>query len=481
MPIVYESPAPIAAFGAVSQQAAQNDVRARQVAAAASAFSQGGGFGGTRGRSVYDDGDNIQAAIFGRDQMQFNRERDAIDRSVSQTEKFRADSEMARDRQRFQLQAELQQTELSQQENMRLARMKNAVGEVQADASLSDEDKADLMIQLRTGIDPLQHRLAKQRLAMDQQEKEARTEQYQQMAALRKEEAAVTAKTADERMSFLPDPRALAEIAEDIKANLPFIPGVGAPPAEMVAKMAHQEAMRQGLGAYKFQSGYGKWDDVDFDGETGKGKAVSGKVRDAQAHPSGMSAEQFLKMHEDARSEALKEQARKDPVSGNFLNPQDNSWTEDRIGQIVGRHKKALAEYNSQRPAPAENAAGGKRYKSRFAKPEPAAAAGSGSGPSAAADKPEARAEATSNIDRAMESIKTAKELSPQDKSDASIGVAAMKALYDKYGSQGAIMAGPDRQKWVDLDNKLSEFMRRATNPGRTWTPEEEFGRMSDR
>lgn len=87
-------------------------------------------------------------------------------------------------RARAEAQAWLNQQDLSQAEALRLQRMQRAVGEVMATDDLTPEEKAALVTQLRTGIDPLRQRqemsIAKLR---ERQEQEA-LRQAQQAAAL---------------------------------------------------------------------------------------------------------------------------------------------------------------------------------------------------------------------------------------------------------------------------------------------------------
>lgn len=63
-------------------------------------------------------------------------------------------------RQGFQLQAQLSQTQLTQSENLRLQRLRNAVGEVNAREDWSDQEKQDAIVLLSTGINPLAQRQA---------------------------------------------------------------------------------------------------------------------------------------------------------------------------------------------------------------------------------------------------------------------------------------------------------------------------------
>jgi hypothetical protein len=60
--------------------------------------------------------------------------------------------------QHARLQQQLSQTQLTQTEQMQLQRMQNAIGAVNANDNLSDEEKKDAIMQLQTHISPLQQR-----------------------------------------------------------------------------------------------------------------------------------------------------------------------------------------------------------------------------------------------------------------------------------------------------------------------------------
>lgn len=81
--------------------------------------------------------------------------------------------------QHAQLQAQLSQTQLTQTEQMNLQRMQNAIGAVNANDNLSDEEKHDAIMQLQTHISPLQMRAA----AAAQQHTQLQNQQMQQHLA----------------------------------------------------------------------------------------------------------------------------------------------------------------------------------------------------------------------------------------------------------------------------------------------------------
>ncbi len=88
---------------------------------------------------------------------------------VSQRDAFHAQVQQQQMQEQAQLHAWLNQQQLSQAESMKLQRMQNAVGEVMADPNLSDEEKTNLAMQLKTGIDPLRQRVEMQKAKLEEE------------------------------------------------------------------------------------------------------------------------------------------------------------------------------------------------------------------------------------------------------------------------------------------------------------------------
>lgn len=402
MPIVYETAAPIAQFGAV----------ARDSAAAAGG---GGGYGRGYGSQIpYDTG--IQDAIQFRDQHQFRMAAQGQE-TQARFDALRAnqEGELAMQNQRFQLQAELQQVELSQTERMRLQRLKNAVGEVSADPTLTDVEKADLIQQLKFNVDPLQRRLSQERLKQEQMVKESMVEQRRADAALKEEAAKVHASGFDARTHYYVDPQTLAAITEDFKKNTPMSHLI--PPAAF-EQMARQEAMRQGLGKPFFQQSPGKWEaigpgaagrDMGGDGDgTGRGTGRGGTD-----HPSGLTAQEYSRLHGDAAHTVDRRIAAKE---------RDGETVSDEVRQqMIERELEArlggLKKYAEQAPQKQQ-----KGYASPFA---PAAAA-KPAGPIAPMEV------RTAALDRLADRVNVS-ALDPQQKAEANGFLKSAQKLIAQY------------------------------------------------
>lgn len=261
--ITFEPAQPFApSISAYYGSAMQNDADAPRLLAArqaqqefalrAQALAQQGG-GGYRG-----GGSDIQDAINHRDDAQ--RQSDQFNAQLNtgiQRDQYEAQSQANLQQSRFQLQAQLQDVELSQQEKMRLQRMKNAVGEVSADPSLTDDEKSDMILQLKTGIDPFQHRIATQKLAQEKLVKDQMVELSQAKTGVEQANAKFRTNSFDDNQRYIPNPSSLAQFVEDELTANPDLP-----PAE-AEKRARERAIREGAYTHWTQTAPGKWEVAD--------------------------------------------------------------------------------------------------------------------------------------------------------------------------------------------------------------------------
>lgn len=260
---------------------------------------------------------------------------------------------------RFRLQAELQQTELTQQENMRLQRMKNAVGEVASDSTLSAEEKADFITQLKTGISPLEHRLAKARLAAETQAKEALADQRRTQAAADMVAIKFHSLAAEDRQGFVADPVQLERITKDLRENMPQASLI---PPEVITKMAKQIALEQGLGVTMYQESPGKMVPIQG-GKSGSGKSSA----EASTHPTGLDADSYMKQWDLVSKSVAKDAAEKNN-SGEPLHPelQTEEGRQKRISERLRSAEEAMRSFNAQSKPPEK-----KGYVSPWNRPEP--------------------------------------------------------------------------------------------------------------
>lgn len=265
MPVTFEPAQPFApAISSYYGSAMQNDADAprllaaqqanREFALRAAALAQQGGGGGGRGGG----GSDIQDAINHRDDAQ--RQSDQFNAQLNtgvQRDQYEAQSQANLQQSRFELQAQLQDVELSQQEKMRLQRMKNAVGDVSTDPTLSDEEKSDMILQLKTGIDPFQHRIATQKLAQEKMVKDQMVEASQAKTAVEQANAKYRTNSFEDNQRYIPNPSSLAQFVEDEATANPDLP-----PDEL-EKRARARAIREGAYTHWTQTAPGKWEVAD--------------------------------------------------------------------------------------------------------------------------------------------------------------------------------------------------------------------------
>lgn len=361
MPIVYAPQAPVSGYSAAAYEygAAQN---AANRARASGGVSSGGGYGvdpSVLMRMYDNDADRMQAAIANRDRMDFEARRFAagLDAETGM-QNLRAHNEAALQDQRIQGQMAMQNNELSQQEKIRYMRMKNALGSVEADPTLTAEEKANMRTMLQSGINPYEQRLARQKVEAQAEANRMLADQRRTQASLNEADLKLSAQSFNERTAYHVDSSVLSQIIGDLKKNLP---GADRIPPQVLAGMANEIAMSQGLGQTFYQESPGKWAPVS--GGTGKGSSSGSKSE------GGMNEDKFMKLYDSAVDQAMKEQAK--ATDGVPVHPQTVEWFNERVQQIVQERTKALQGFSQTQPQrgyrspfaaePATVAKGGKR------------------------------------------------------------------------------------------------------------------------
>lgn len=313
MAVQWEPASPIGLAGniyadnfALQLQRQNQEARNQQMA---QANSRGGGGGPSGG------GLDMQAAIQHRDQMQFAQQQQ-VDANANQQSQQAFQSR--NNQQRASLDAQLSQEQLTQQEQMRLARMKNAVGDVTSDPTLSDAEKADMVMQLKTGISPLEQRSTQAKLKAQQQLNEEKTSQMQLQGALQKAHLDALGKSSADRTSFVPDPVHLAAISDDLNKKLPQFPALaGGDQARQahIAQLANEEAVKQGLGSHVLTHADGKETIISGPGSKehesrlkGDGTGGGGAARgEEMTHEKFLKAREYAERIVDKRATEMKE------------------------------------------------------------------------------------------------------------------------------------------------------------------------------
>lgn len=130
-------------------------------------------------------------------------------RQPSERDRWMQQSQMQEMEARFRLQKEMMQTELSSREMARLQSLKNqkaAVMEQWQQGFLSGEQAQDLITQLETGINPLEHRLARQQMLQRREQMNMMAEERAFQAELASMDSAALAQRFGRQIVTLPHP-----------------------------------------------------------------------------------------------------------------------------------------------------------------------------------------------------------------------------------------------------------------------------------
>lgn len=253
----------------------------------------------------------IQSAINHRDDVQ-QRSQEMQQQNDQQAAGIQAAGQMQQ--QKYSLEAELADTQLSQQEKLRMSRMQNAVGDVSSDPSLSDEEKADMISQIKTGLSPLDARAKRANVLAQEQQKNAAAEAADAQAALRQRELTALGKTADQRQSISHDPTQLAAITAHLDSVLPpYSIFQGGPAARQahIEQMAKAESIRQGTYSLIQTSPDGKSESIiKGPGSKEHESVLKGEGSGAKGGSGELTLDNWLKMRkhsEDAIDRRSKE------------------------------------------------------------------------------------------------------------------------------------------------------------------------------
>lgn len=202
MPISFESPAPFNATLAARYGQYQGGQAATAQANAANAQAQG------------DAADRQLRATLAGEQLagsmsQANADRAAMMENAGRERAHRfveAEQGNQQRQEQMKLQSQLQTTELTQTEQLRYNRMKQAVGSVNADDTLAPEEKHALITQLQTGINPLEQRLAATKVQQEELQTKQLVAHAQKLAALDAATGATRAKLIEQQLYKIPNP-----------------------------------------------------------------------------------------------------------------------------------------------------------------------------------------------------------------------------------------------------------------------------------
>ncbi len=342
MPIVYEqaqpNPAAIAsAYGAAqtrlqaAPQIAGLQMQSRQIAygAAADANRLAGQLGS-------QDADRLQAGQIAAARQDLDERQFAAAGTPTDRDSFLMQAAQANENQRFQNQAALIGVELTTQERMRLSRMKNAIGDVQNDPSLSDEEKADLTVQLRTGINPLEQRLAKQKFEMDKMVKEEMVNAKRAETALQSERLKFISGEFDQHIKIVADPKTQQQAIDVVRDLYPDL----APGSPEFKAEVEKQVIETGNFIRMKPNAKGDMEPIDESkhGDVGKG-ARGGKGPGGQ-----MTQQEFARAYADVLATVAKDET--------VPADQKDAVARKRFDAVMAAHQQYQAAAQPAKPAP---------------------------------------------------------------------------------------------------------------------------------
>lgn len=262
MPIVFATPAPVSSFEAGGEA----EAIMRNLPTLASAYSHAQEL---RSREAMANADRMQRSREFADTMrerqqqtvnENNRQFTAIGGELAGIA-LQADT-------RAQASAWLNQQELGQADVMRLQREKAAVSHVMADPTLSDEDRADLVLQLRTGIDSKTQRLKQQQIEAETIRKNQLVEQAQAQTALTEQLSQFRAKSLNDRVAdVVVDDAGMEEIKKQVNE------AYDGAPEEQKAAIIKAEALKNGVMRRMLEHKPGDWQPLTEESSGRSGKA----------------------------------------------------------------------------------------------------------------------------------------------------------------------------------------------------------------
>ena len=272
MPISYEPPQPYSAevsraYGA-AQAMQQNTPLLAQVAQANQNARLAAASLQQRGNEAALESDSRREALAAQArQADANRraEQEMLGaRMAQQTQRdvFLAEQSRAELHDRFRLQRELADHELSVGEQMRLKRLDQAVSEV-SQLPMDAATKADLIADIKTEGRSLKLRAVRAEEAQREMHARVYQEQADRIKATELRQAKLDAMTFEERTAKIPDPAVLAQVQAEFGPVSPAALAALGPAAiaEREGAIMEEVARRGGLRTF-YQSSVGKWDEV---------------------------------------------------------------------------------------------------------------------------------------------------------------------------------------------------------------------------
>lgn len=358
MPILYAQPDPVvpgisAAYGA-AQQWSQDAPTIAGIAEHSASLQQQGAGRADQLRFAYAQANaqaqNEQANRYAVSQAaNANREQGALDLGAQLTSQgnlaeLHSNTQQAMQNRGAEIQNWLMGQDLSQKETMRLQQMRGAIADVQ-ESKLPEDQKQDMIMRLKTGIDPLDQRMKASQARNQESLAQEHAAQTEMELAKAKKLVEFNKLSAGEKIRYELTPEAQAEI--DSQNLTPF---------ERDAAIASAKA----AGKYKTYL-------LKPDGGLEHIKPDVEKMA-KEEHPSGLTAGEYRKIYTDTlrRVEKLSDAVPNKPWSREQITAETEKDMREihklpgnfeeyhKMTQVAGRRSPAAGGAQSALPGPAE-------------------------------------------------------------------------------------------------------------------------------
>jgi len=250
-------------------------------------------------------------------------------------------------------QLRLDQGRLSMAEELRYQRLQAGLAEVDDDPNLSDQDRADLKMMIKTGIDPYARRKARAQVAHMEAQTKFMMNQHAQMEALWQQQQKVRAMSLEDRMRDAFDPQRYEEVAREYDeahpeagayVNAGMEGGLSDEQQALVElrRIGIESEVRARGGAYRmFLDGDGIWKPLQAGASGGQiaGEGGGTGTTGTRGSGGGLTPQQLLVERNKARDEAIKrvDDPSFDPIRAiRADNPQERAQVEAALTQALG-------------------------------------------------------------------------------------------------------------------------------------------------
>lgn len=428
MPIEFKAADPLDVNAASGYGAAQQF--SHDLPAIAGLYESAGRNRSQSEQAALDRQAHAQQAIAGLSQRtnEFNAAQD----HATQRDLFESTHAIEMQQQKAQLTDWLNGRELSQKEALRLQSMENGVADVLQNPDLSGEEKQNLVMKLRTGIDVYRQRQERAMAAQEEAHAKAYVDQAKRQTQIANANAALSSQTLEQRVNTVFDAGELQRIRDKM--------GPGATDEQVKA-----EALRQGAYSQVLHNGVDQYGNIKDHVLDGHGRNSKGGSSKAEKPVTRFGDEHGEFSYAAAEKEAKAIAEAKVPVVPEY----------GADGKMVKKDK------NAEERAKVFQEEIGKMHAEHFRKHGGAAPAGTAQQP----QQPAKIVEGVQSVGAAaVDSFKDADSVPPAVRSQGESAAAFIGQVVGKYGSTRSAAIPPEVQQRVQMAEAVLTHIKALTS-----------------